>query len=44
MTEQDIELFAIDLLKKQGYSYLQGTQTERTSTKEVVLTERLQMH
>jgi len=41
MTEQDIELFAIDLLKKQGYNHLPGTQTERTSTKEVVLVERL---
>ena len=41
MKEQDIELYAIELLKKQGYAYLSGTQTERTSTKEVVLVERL---
>jgi len=41
MKEQDIELYAIDLLKKQGYGYLNGNQTERTSTKEVVLVERL---
>ena len=42
MKEHDIEKYCIELFQKNGYGYLNGNQTERTSTKEVVLVERLQ--
>lgn len=41
LTETDIEKYCIDLFQKTGYGYLQGNETGRASTAEVILTERL---